>query len=289
MLRQLVRTCRPRQWVKNVLVVAAPLAAGSLNEGSVVRATLIAFVSFCLMSSAVYCINDVVDQDADRAHPIKRLRPVAAGALAPQIAIVAAVVLAIASITTALLADTHQLWVVLLCYLVACLSYALWLKHEHVIELALVSSGFLLRAIAGGVAAAIPLSRWFLIVASFGSLLIVAGKRLSELLAMGDGSPLSRRALSVYSPSFLRIVLAMSASVASAAYCLWAFEISAAHNGAVWPVVSVAPFVVGLLRYVLDADAGRAEQPELIVYQDRMLQLLGVLWLIAFAIEAVHG
>jgi decaprenyl-phosphate phosphoribosyltransferase len=288
-LSALWQTFRPRQWVKNVLVAAAPLAAGGFTTRSVLIGTCVAFICFCLMASSVYCFNDVIDANADRAHPVKRNRPVAAGRLSATAALVCAGVLALASVTLALLTHAHQLWIVLVVYLVTSVAYALWLKHEQVVELALVSSGFLLRAIAGGVAAALPLSRWFLIVASFGSLLIVAGKRLSELLLVGDGNNGSRKILSSYSPTFLRMLLALSASVASAAYCLWAFEISALHGGQLWPVVSVAPFVVGLLRYLLDADAGRAEQPELIVYSDRMLQLLGAVWLVAFAIGAVRA
>jgi decaprenyl-phosphate phosphoribosyltransferase len=283
------KTLRPQQWVKNVLVVAAPLAAGVVTTEAVIGGTIVAFVTFCLMASAVYCLNDVVDAKADRNHPVKRDRPIAAGQLDLTVAITVAAVLAAASIGLALAMDTHQLWIVLVTYLAVSVTYALWLKHEQVVELALVSSGFLLRAIAGGVAVALPLSRWFLIVASFGSLLIVAGKRLSELLLVGAGRSESRKILASYSPTFLRMLLALSGGVACAAYCLWAFEISTVHGGVLWPVVSVAPFVVGMLRYMLDADAGRAEQPELILYRDRMLQLLGVIWLVTFAIGAVRG
>lgn len=279
---------RPRQWVKNVLVAAAPLAAGSVDLAVAVR-TVIAFGCFCLASSAVYCFNDAVDVEADRAHPRKRFRPVAAGQLSVRTAAVTAGVLAAAALALTQVIDTHQLWLVILVYLAVSGSYGAGLKNERVIELALVSSGFLLRSIAGGVAVALPLSRWFLIVASFGSLLIVAGKRLSELLSADNASALSRRSLSAYSPSFLRMTLVMGGSVTCAAYCLWAFEISAARHGAIWPVVSIAPFVVGVLRYLLDADAGRTEQPELIAYRDRVLQLLGVIWLITFVAGAGSG
>jgi decaprenyl-phosphate phosphoribosyltransferase len=282
------RTMRPRQWVKNVLVAAAPLAAGSGADLGVWLRTIVAFGCFCLASSAVYCFNDALDVESDRAHPRKRTRPVAAGELSIRAATVTAGLLAAASLALALVTDTHQLWLVMLVYLAVSVGYAAWLKQERVIELALVSSGFLLRSIAGGVAVALPLSRWFLIVASFGSLLIVTGKRLSELLG-SDGIVTSRRILSAYSPSFLRMTLVLGASVTCAAYCLWAFEISAARDGAIWPLVSIAPFVVGVLRYLLDADAGRVEQPELIAYRDRVLQLLGVIWLVTFVAGAGHG
>src|SRR5690606_29037032 len=122
------------------------------------------------------------------------------------------------------------------------------------LDLAVVSGGFLLRAIAGGVAAEVPLSQWFLIVAAFGSLYMVAGKRYSELHTLGPDA-LTRRTLSLYSESFLRFVWGTAAGVAITAYCLWAFEI-APPTGLRWQTISIAPFVIAMLRYGADIDRG---------------------------------
>ena len=156
------------------------------------------------------------------------------------------------------------------------------------IELAIVSSGFLLRAVAGGSAAGLPISQWFLIVASFGSLLLVAGKRLSELLAQREGLASARRILSAYTPSFLRMVITVATAVTCTAYCLWAFQIGG-PDPSNWAAASVAPFVVALLRYAMDADAGRVEEPEVVVVHDRVLQALGLIWLVMFSIGAFGG
>jgi decaprenyl-phosphate phosphoribosyltransferase len=192
----LVVAVRPRQWLKNLLVFAAPLAAGSLLEPDVLRPSIVAFVSFCLMSSATYLVNDIRDVEADRAHPTKQLRPIAARQLAPAQALVAAIVLALVGFGLALWVGTG-LFGVLLAYAVFTLAYSLGLKHEPVIELALLAMGFLLRAIAGGVAADLPISPWFLIVAGFGSLFMAAGKRYSELANARSRKPMASRASSI--------------------------------------------------------------------------------------------
>lgn len=283
---------RPRQWLKNLLVFAAPLAAGSLLEPEVLRPSLIAFVAFCLMSSATYLINDINDVETDRAHPTKRRRPIAAGQLAPTQALIAAIVLALLGFALALWVGTG-LFGVLLAYAVFTLAYSLALKHEPVIELALLAMGFLLRAIAGGVAAHLPISPWFLIVAGFGSLFMASGKRFSELANALDSDEVDgeatarRRSLAGYTPEYLRFVWAMAAAVAITSYCLWAFEVSTAPSTFPWAEWSVLPFVLAILRYAVDIDRGAAEAPEDVVLKDRTLLVLGVAWLVLFGLGAM--
>jgi decaprenyl-phosphate phosphoribosyltransferase len=283
----LVAAMRPRQWLKNVLVFAAPLAAGSIFESDVLLPSIVAFVAFCLMSSATYLINDIRDVDADRAHPTKRTRPIAAGELSPGAAAAAAGVLAVVSLGLALWVNLG-LFGVLLAYAAFTLSYSLFLKHEPVIELALLAMGFLLRAIAGGVAAELPISRWFLIVAGFGSLFMAAGKRFSELVSADadDGGP-RRRSLAGYTPAYLRFVWGTSAAVAITAYCLWAFEVGLAESSLPWAEWSVLPFVLGILRYAVDVDRGDAEAPEDVVLHDKVLLAMGAAWLVLFGLGAL--
>jgi decaprenyl-phosphate phosphoribosyltransferase len=273
---------RPRQWVKNVIVAAAPLAAGALTEPGVARDTAIAFVAFCLASSATYCVNDVLDADADARHPTKRRRPIPSGRVSRRTAVALGAVLAVAAV---LVAQPGELRWVVLGYLALTLAYSTMLKHQPVVELGLVSGGFILRAIAGGAATGLPLSQWFLIVAGFGSLFMVTGKRLSELASIqdGDDAPV-RRSLAHYPLSYLRMILGVSAAVTVTAYCLWAFETSAGRPGAVWTTVSTVPFVLALLRYALDADRAAVEEPEEVVLRDPTLLSLGVLWLVTFTL-----
>ncbi len=279
MISGVLTLMRPKQWVKNVLVAAAPLAAGSLLVRDVALHTVVAFVAFCLASSATYCLNDVLDAASDAQHPTKRNRPVASGQVPRPVALATSAVLAVLALVIAYPGSLR--WVVL-GYLVLTVTYSSVLKHQPVIELGLVSGGFILRAIAGGAATGLPLSQWFLIVAGFGSLFVVTAKRLSELIWAESAGAVVRRSLTHYPLSYLRMIVGVSASVTVAAYCLWAFETGAGTDGSSWTTVSVVPFVLALLRYALDADRGRVEEPEEVILRDPTLLSLGVLWLLTF-------
>lgn len=282
----LLRACRPRQWSKNVLVLAAPLAAGRFLEPDVARNTAVAFVVFCLASSATYLINDTADAEADRRHPVKRMRPIASGDLPRRVALGAAVCLALTALGGAAISGWH-LVATIAAYLVISIGYSVWLKHEPVLDLAAVTAGFLLRAVSGGVASDLPVSHWFLMVAGFGALFMVAAKRYSEFQQLGDASGV-RPSLKRYSGTYLRFVWSLAASATVIAYSLWAFEMSASAGGLPWHALSVAPFVMGILRYAVDADAAASDEPEGIVLGDRGLQLIGVVWL-ALLLLGVHG
>jgi decaprenyl-phosphate phosphoribosyltransferase len=277
---------RPRQWLKNVLVLAAPLAAGSLFEPAVLVPTLWAFIAFCLISSSTYLINDIRDVDADRNHPTKCNRPIAAGDLKPSVAVAFAIALALGALALSWWIRPELAGVVAI-YFIFTLAYSLFLKHEPVIELVLIAMGFLLRAIAGGVASNLPISQWFLIVAGFGSLFMAAGKRFSALnQATGANTP-KRRSLEGYSLGYLRFVLGVSAAVTIVAYCLWAFEVGQAPSTLPWAQWSVLPFVLAILRYGVAIDRGKAEAPEDAVLHDKALLVIGGVWLLLFGLGAL--
>jgi len=279
----LLKAARPRQWVKNVLVLAAPLASADLVQLAVLEKVGLAFAAFCLAASAVYLVNDARDVAEDRVHPVKRHRPIAAGLVPVQLAVGTAVVLFLASLAIATLASP-QLLIVIAVYIAVQLGYCFGLKHQPVIDICIVASGFLIRAIAGGAAANIPLSQWFLLAAGFGSLFMVAGKRYAEFeLASRTGAKI-RKSLERYSASYLRFVWTLSAAVLIMTYGLWAFDIRAANHNSVWSVISIVPFVVAVLRYAVDVDGGNGGEPEEIALGDRVLQVLAVLWLCALVI-----
>jgi decaprenyl-phosphate phosphoribosyltransferase len=282
-----VRAMRPRQWIKNVLVVTAPLAGGRLLEQEVLLKTGLAFVAFCLVSATVYLVNDIRDVEEDRLHPRKRFRPIAAGELRPAAALVLAAVTGAAGFAIGFLTSV-QLGITLAVYVAVQIVYSVYLKHLPVVDLAIVASGFLLRAIAGGVAAHILLSQWFLLVASFGSLFMVAGKRYSEMKAIGADAG-TRRSLERYSESYLRFIWMLAAVMVLISYSLWAFENrTAPWLGVPWTALSIAPFTLGLLQYALEVDAGTAGEPEDVVLNDRVLQGIGVVWLLVISV-AVFG
>jgi decaprenyl-phosphate phosphoribosyltransferase len=288
----LARTARPKQWLKNLLVFAAPGAAGVAFAPATLAPVLATFLAWCLLSSGTYFLNDAIDAEADRHHPRKRHRPVAAGVVPPRLATVIAVTLIALAVGSPFAWGAPGVAGVLAAYAAITIAYCFWLKHEPVIDLAAVASGFLLRAISGGVAAEVPISTWFLIVAGFGSLFMVAGKRHAEHVDLRDvGTRAAHRAtLEAYSPDFLRYVRTVASSVAITAYCLWAFEkADAAASMGVAFQLSILPFVLAIFRYALLIDAGRGDAPEDIVLSDRTLQILGVAWVAAFALGVYGG
>jgi decaprenyl-phosphate phosphoribosyltransferase len=279
--RAILRAARPRQWVKNVLLLGAPAAAGVLGHPDALGRLAVAFVAFSAAAAGGYMLNDVRDAEDDRRHPRKRLRPVASGALSERAALVAGATLLVVGL--ALGAALGWAFLAILAgYVVLTASYSLFLRDIAVLDLAAVAGCHVARAAAGGVAVGVPLSQWFLIVASFGSLFVVAGKRLGDLAELGDDAPSARATLALYSPTYLRHVLTMSSAVAVTAYCLWSLD----TPKATWPVLSqlsVVPLVLFLLRYALLLDQGRGGAPEDLVLADRVLFALAAAWVALFA------
>lgn len=277
----IVKALRPRQWVKNVLVFAAPVAALGDDRyvydiREVLVKVLIAFVVFSLAASSVYLVNDARDVEADRAHPTKRFRPIAAGVVPESLAYTMAVLLGVAALVISWTVSPN-LAAVIAIYIAIQLAYCFGLKHQPVIDICIVSSGFLIRAIAGGVAAGVPLSQWFLLTMAFGSLFMAAGKRYAELqLAERTGAKI-RKSLESYTSSYLRFVWTLSATALVLCYGLWAFERDGSHGS--WFAISMVPFTVAILRYAVDVDGGHAGEPEEIALGDRVLQLLAVAWI----------
>ena len=252
-----VKAIRPRQWVKNLLVLAAPVAALGRDvrfDAHDIVNVLIAFVTFSFAASCIYLVNDARDVEADRAHPTKRNRPIAAGVVPVTLAYGLAVVLGAASLGLAWYVSPN-LALVMGIYLAVQLAYCFGLKHQAVLDICIVSSGFLIRAIAGGVAANIPLSQWFLLVMAFGSLFMSAGKRYAELqLAERTGAKI-RKSLESYTSTYLRFVWTMSATAVVLCYGLWAFERDRTGGGSLY-AVSMVPFTIAILRYAVDVDGG---------------------------------
>ena len=288
LLRGLLRTSRPKQWTKNVLVFAAPGANGSLSQGTALAHTLIAFVCFCLAASGTYFLNDAADVASDRRHPTKRNRPVAAGVVSVGLARAVGVGLVLSAIALSF-AARWELAVTIAGYVAITTLYSMVLKDVAVVDIVAVASGFVLRAVAGVTATGVPISEWFLIVASFGSLFMVAGKRRAERLEMGEDAVSVRATLGEYSDAFLAYVLTVSSGTVFVAYSIWAFEkAEEAHLSVPWYQLSIVPFVLGILRYALLVDQGKGYAPEELVLTDRTLQVIGVFWVVVFGL-GIYG
>ena len=287
MIGAVVREARPKQWLKNVLVFAAPAALGDLSTDLVAR-SLIVFVAFCMTASGTYYWNDIKDVEADRAHPTKRNRPIASGAVPLGLARVIGTLLLLGGPSLAFAVRPEAGGVVGL-YAVLTVGYSVSWKHIALLDLALVASGFVLRAMAGAAGTDTRMSSWFVMCTSFGSFFIVAGKRFAELLEMGDNATVTRRSLSAYSVPYLRQLLSVSCTATVVSYCLWAFENGESASGALpWHGLSIVPMVLALLRYMMVLEQGGGGAPEEVFTKDRSLQLYGLAWVAVYAL-GVYG
>jgi decaprenyl-phosphate phosphoribosyltransferase len=244
----------------------------------------LAFVAFCLISAGIYAINDARDVAEDRLHPRKRFRPVAAGELAPRDATLIGAGWLLAGLIVCF-AIAPLLGLVGLGYVTLTISYTLMWRHVVVLDIVGVAGGFVLRALAGGAAAPVTLSRWFVLVVTAVAVFVAAGKRYAELSrarSVDGGS--GRRVLAHYSPGGLRLLLAGSGGIALFAYCVWAFQLYDIDS-VPWRLLTVIPFSACLLRYGALVGAGGGEAPEEMLLSDRLLAASGAAWLLLFALS----
>ena len=289
MMPPLLKEARPKQWAKNILVFAAPGAAGVLNEWASLWQSLLCFVALSLTASGTYFWNDILDVEADRVHPTKCRRPIAAGLVTIDTARIVGTLLLISGIAIGFIPDWRS-GVAVVVYAVLTVSYSMVLKHQPVLDLVAVAGGFVIRAIAGAEAASVEMSTWFLLCASFGALFIVTGKRYAEMKELGEGNGSTRSTLMAYSLDYLRMVLAVSLGATLVAYCTWAFA-TKEISGSSWPSyeLSIIPMLAALLRYLLALEQGRGGAPEEVFASDRTLQVLGLIWVIIFGLGVYVG
>ncbi len=278
---------RPRQWVKNLLVFVAPAAAGRLDNAGTVGRSIAAFAIFVAVASGMYLVNDVLDAEADRVHPEKCNRPVAAGLVTIGQALSVGAVLVAAGLVSSWFTAGWRFTVVMGLYVLISACYSMWVKYVAVVELASVASGFVLRAIAGGVATHVPLSDWFLAVTSFVAMFIVTGKRYAEYRSLGEARDEHRLVLSEYTPTFLQSALTLTATASVTAYCLWAFDRTGlGHPGhaVLWTQLTVIPFAIAVLHVLRVLDGGGGAAPEELALRDHWLHVMGAVWLALFLV-----
>jgi 4-hydroxybenzoate polyprenyltransferase len=274
----LIKTMRPKQWAKNGVLFAALVFDRQLTKLVSLERTIIGFVIFCLLSSAVYIINDILDVQSDRAHPQKKDRPIASGALPVGVAIVFAVVLLVITFPVAYILSPGFALICVL-YFVMNLAYSKWLKHVPLLDVLIIAAGFVLR-VAGGVML-IQVQRfspWLYVVMTLGALYIGFGKRRSELSLLAAGASNHRRVLEGYTIPLLDQLITIVSSTTIVAYSLYTF--SAPNLPDNHSMMLTIPFVLyGIFRYlylIQVKDSGGA--PEEMLFSDRPLQITIVLW-----------
>lgn len=241
-LIELLKELRPKQWTKNFLVFASALFAGTLLDPFTFLNAFIAFVCFSLMASTIYIINDILDVEKDRLHPDKRRRPIASGAISKVQGICLAVITFSASICLSLLIS-FELLLVLLLYFVLNLSYCLRLKHVVIIDVMIIASGFVLRAVAGALAVNGEITSWFVLCTLLLSLFLALGKRRHELELFENDPSSRRKVLDFYSVKLLDQLMSIVTGVVIVFYSMYAATVNTA-------MMYTIPFVIyGIFRY----------------------------------------
>jgi len=280
----LLKTMRPKQWTKNVVVFAPLVFDEKLFQPALLGRTALAFALFCLISSTVYIINDLVDIDKDRQHPKKRLRPLAAGVLSPRVAMAAAGVFILVSFPLALWLD-RDFALILLSYLLLNIAYSFYLKHLVIIDVLVIATGFVLR-VAGGVAVVgvERFSPWLYLVVTLGALFLGFGKRRHELLLLDEGADAHRAILAEYTIPFLDQLIGLVTSTMVIAYSLYTF--SAPNLPDNHAMMLTIPFVLyGLFRYLYLIHVKKeGGAPDELLLSDKPLLATGVLWVLAVVI-----
>jgi 4-hydroxybenzoate polyprenyltransferase len=282
--RGLLKTMRPRQWVKSVIVFAALVFDGKLFDPALFLQTALIFVAFCLLSSAVYILNDLVDMEKDRQHPRKRTRPLASGRLDPRFAAVAGLALGVGSIAGAF---AINVWagVVLLAYLAQNIAYSFWLKNIVIVDVMVLSLGFLLRVVAGVVVVQVEnFSPWLYICVTLLALFLGFGKRRQEIVLLEGDAHQHRRSLAEYNLPLLDQMITIITTSTLIAYTFYSFDAATAlaHNKMLVTVPFVFYFIARYLYLVHVKGLGGA--PDELLLEDKPLLVNSALWALAVVV-----
>jgi len=280
-VRVFLTLLRPAQWVKNIVVFAGPAAGLKLSNVDSLRSTVLTFVAFCLAASSGYLLNDILDREADRSHPTKRNRPIASGRISVGTALVAAgaLLLACAAVTTVLLPP--RVAIVLAFYWLMTLVYSVWLKERVILDVIIIATGFVLRALAGSLAVGVPASEWLVACVFTLCLFMGFGKRRCEISMIGNAEDINRhrRILVRYTPDLLNHLLTVSAGIAVITFLLYTLDTQHPAPFHKEHLFYTLPLVVyGVFRFAMLTELGAYTGPTEIVLKDRAILLTIILW-----------
>lgn len=285
MLSALIRTMRPHQWTKNLVLFAGLLFAGRLFDIFSDLTAVAAFFIFCLLSSAIYIINDIKDVERDRNHPTKCKRPIAAGEISTHAAAVAAAGISATALMCAFLLD-FGFGAVSLIYFILLFAYSFWLKHIVILDVLTLAMGFVLRAIGGAEAVDVEFSSWLLLCTILLALFLGLSKRRHELVLLGDNAQSHRKILEEYSPYLLDQMIGVVTASTLMAYALYTMADETIQKFGTSYMILTVPFVIyGIFRYLyLVHQKEEGGNPTNVLISDKPILINVVLWGIVSAI-----
>ena len=284
-LRELFQSLRPQQWLKNLFIFAPLIFSENIFDRSMFLQTLLAFGIFCMLSGALYILNDLKDIEEDRLHPIKSKRPLARGELKKRQAIAAFVLLSFLSLLLAEFVNIEFLWICLI-YFVLQIAYSFALKHVVILDVFIVAAGFFLRVIAGAVAIRVQISPWLLICTTLLALFLALSKRRHEIILLDADAMNHRRILKEYSPYLLDQMISVVTASTVIAYCLYTISGDTIEKFGTNKLILTVPFVLyGIFRYLyLIHQRAEGGTPETLILKDRPLLLDIFLWIVSAAL-----
>lgn len=290
MLFQLIRLARPGQWIKNSVVLAALVFAGAIRDTAKAELAFAAAGIFCLLSSAIYTYNDLIDRHQDQAHPLKKDRPLASGAVSPTVAIVMVIVLLAAGLIAARLLNPDFLFVAVI-FIAVNVFYTLFLKDIVILDAMTLALSFVVRAYAGAAAIQVPVSKWMLINTLLLALFLGFGKRRHELVLLDNDAHTHRKSLSNYSPYLLDQLIGVTTASVVVMYMLYTFSVEVSQKLGTENLYMTIPFVVyGIFRYLyLIHRKSEGGSPTRVMFADKPLLATVSLWLVAVILILYRG
>ncbi len=282
MFKDIIIALRPKQWTKNVLVFAGAIFAEDLFVPHIIQNSLFAFLIFCLISSSTYLINDVMDREKDALHPRKKFRPIASGKVPISTAIIIAIILIIFCIFSGFKLNPKY-GIIITAYFLTTLLYSLFLKRIVILDVMIVASGFMFRAIGGAFAIDEQVSSWLIICTIFLALFFALNKRRAEFLALGDNAGAVRKTLLGYDQKFLDQMITTATASCVMAYALYTLDSATVEKFGTRNLIITLPFVIyGLFRYLyLSYHHNMGETPELTIIKDKPILLCILLYAIS--------
>lgn len=286
-LKYLIKIIRPQQWIKNVFVLVPLFFGGSLLDTADIFAALVTTVAFCLVASAIYCLNDIIDVEDDRRHPVKCHRPIASGNVSVAQGYVCMAALAIGSLASTLILGGEEgvkTAAVIVVYLLLNIAYCLWLKRFAIVDVCVIAFGFVLRLIAGGIATDIELSNWIVLMTFLLTLFLSLAKRRDDVVRMNETGHAPRKNTVRYNLEFLNQAITITATVTLVCYVMYTVSPEVENRiGTHYLYLTTVFVLLGILRYLqLTIVDNKSGDPTKTMLRDRMLQMVVAMWLLSF-------
>ena len=281
---QFLKMIRVKEYVKNIIVFAPLFFSAELLNKSLIIDSVLSFVSFCLIASSVYILNDLADFNSDKQHPQKRFRPISSGKISKKFAVIVMLVFVLASITLSYIVNVKLLFIIAFYFGLNAL-YSVWLKHISLVDIFVISVGFVLRLLAGSIATGIILTDWIVLLTVLLAVFLVLGKRRQDVLVFNETQQIIRKSIYGYNKQFIDFTMVLIASVIISIYIMYCIssEIVIANYGKYFKLSSLWIIIAFLRYFQLIFVFKKTKSPIYLFFEDTFLIVVVLLWVLTYA------